>query len=197
MAEAADVASPASPAPPPPRHDRLDRFDDGVDAFVDAHRSPVLDHVAYGLSSAADHSLLWFALMSVRAARTGDVRWLVQTAAAQGVESFVTNIGVKALFRRVRPPDFPDAEARDLPYGLHVPITSSFPSGHATAAFTAAAFMSAGARGPVRVGWYGLAAAVAASRVYVRMHRASDVIGGAALGVAFGAALRRVGRPSR
>jgi len=33
---------------------------------------------------------------------------------------------------------------------------------------------------------------VAASRVYVRMHHASDVIAGAALGVALGVVARRV-----
>jgi undecaprenyl-diphosphatase len=40
--------------------------------------------------------------------------------------------------------------------------------------------------------WFGLAAVIAASRVYVRMHHASDVIAGAALGVAMGAVARRV-----
>jgi undecaprenyl-diphosphatase len=40
--------------------------------------------------------------------------------------------------------------------------------------------------------WFALAALVAGSRVYVRMHHASDVIGGAVLGVALGTVLRRI-----
>ena len=55
-------------------------------------------------------------------------------------------------------------------------MTSSFPSGHATAAFCAATLLGGGA------GWYALAAAVAATRVYVRLHHASDVLAGAAFG---------------
>ena len=44
--------------------------------------------------------------------------------------------------------------------------------------------------------WYGLAGAVAFSRVYVRMHHASDVVVGAALGIALGRIVRR-GFPRR
>jgi undecaprenyl-diphosphatase len=40
-------------------------------------------------------------------------------------------------------------------------------------------------------GWYALASAVAASRVYIRLHHASDVAAGAAVGLALGIAFRR------
>jgi undecaprenyl-diphosphatase len=68
---------------------------------------------------------------------------------------------------------------------LHRPITSSFPSGHATAAFCAARLLGGGP------GWYALATAVAGTRVYVRLHHASDVAAGAAFGLVLGSALRR------
>jgi undecaprenyl-diphosphatase len=71
---------------------------------------------------------------------------------------------------------------------MHRPITSSFPSGHATAAFCAATLLGGGP------GWYALASAVSASRVYVRLHHASDVAAGAAFGLALGLAFRRVVR---
>ena len=99
-----------------------------------------------------------------------------------GVESLLTNGAVKSLFRRVRPADYADIEFR---HGLRRPITSSFPSGHATAAFCAATLLGGGPA------WYALAAAVAATRVYVRLHHASDVVAGAAFGLALGPALRR------
>ena len=69
------------------------------------------------------------------------------------------------------------------------PITSSFPSGHATAAFTAATLLSTNARN--RPVWFAIAGVVAGSRVYVRMHHASDVIAGAAFGLVLGQVLRR------
>ena len=94
---------------------------------------------------------------------------------------------MKSLFRRVRP----EHEIADgpLPYGMRRPITSSFPSGHATAAFTAASILARTGRGDIV--WYLLAGVVAGSRVYVKMHHASDVVVGAAIGLAFGAAMKR------
>ncbi|MGH9026935.1 MAG: phosphatase PAP2 family protein [Acidimicrobiia bacterium] len=158
-----------------------------------------LDHLFFGLSSAADHSLLWLALGSLRAARVGDPAAAVRLAAALGAESALTNGLIKSVFRRIRPAPHPElrpendaARLREgpLPYGLHKPITSSFPSGHATAAFTAATLLGDGTR--LGVAYFGLAALVAASRVYVGLHHPSDVVVGAALGLAFGAVARRV-----
>ena len=79
-------------------------------------------------------------------------------------------------------------------YGLRRPITSSFPSGHATAAFCAATLLSKGSRAAPL--WYVLAAMVASTRVYVRLHHTSDIVAGAALGVVLGRALRPLLPPS-
>lgn len=163
------------------------RLDEQVDAWVESNRSGALDPLFYGVSSAADHSLLWFAIVAVRAAARRDPAVALRLGVIIGVESAVTNGPLKALFRRVRP-------ERDLgtppPYGMRIPITSSFPSGHATAAFTAAMVLT---RRPAEaVLWFPLAALVASSRVYVRMHHASDVLAGAAIGIAFGAIARKV-----
>jgi membrane-associated phospholipid phosphatase len=156
-------------------------FDEKVDKAVDGIRSPAMDAVAYRLSSAADHGLLWHACGVTRALlRGGDVDGAVRFAAAMGVETAVTNGPVKSLFNRVRPLDYAEVAFR---HGLRRPITSSFPSGHATAGFCAATLLGGGP-------WYAVAAAVAATRVYVRLHHASDVVAGAALGLALGFAMR-------
>jgi undecaprenyl-diphosphatase len=42
--------------------------------------------------------------------------------------------------------------------------------------------------------WFGLAGVVATSRVYVKVHHASDVVAGAAIGLALGAVATRVWR---
>ena len=162
--------------------------DGAVDAWVDRPRHPVLDRVFYSLSSAADHGLLWVAIGDVREAtsrnRRGSAARLIAVVAT---ESLLTNGPIKALFRRVRPAL--DPALGPLPYGLRRPLTSAFPSGHATTAFTAAALLSEGDR--LAPAYHLLAAAVAASRVYVRLHHASDVVAGAALGAVFGRVARR------
>jgi undecaprenyl-diphosphatase len=162
--------------------DRVAAFDRAVEARVDRVRSPALDGIAYRLSSAADHSLIWHAAgLTTALARGGDLKFAAKFAAAIGIESALTNGPVKSLFQRVRPADYAEIE---FSHGLRRPITSSFPSGHATAAFCAATLLGGG-------GWYVAASAVAATRVYVRLHHASDVAAGAAFGLALGVAMRR------
>lgn len=159
------------------------QFDAAVDGAMNRVRGPAVDSFVYRLSSAADHSLLWQTCgAAVALARGGDTQFAVRFAAAMGAESLLTNGVVKTMFRRVRPARYDDIEFH---HGLHRPITTSFPSGHATAAFCAATLLGGGP------GWYSLAAGVAATRVYVRLHHASDVAAGAAFGLALGFAARR------
>ena len=158
-----------------------------------AHHS-VLDALFYPLSSAADHSLLWLAATGVREtlgkAPPGTT---LRLGAVLGVESAVTNVVIKSLFGRIRPALDPVLTG-PLPWGLRRPVTSAFPSGHATAGFTTAVFLSRADPGPP---WYLIAGLVAASRVYVRLHHTSDVVAGAALGLAFGLVARRFAPPAR
>lgn len=177
----------------PERHPLIERvrtFDEALERRVVRLRSPALDGVFYPLSSAADHSLLWAAIGAVREA-TGHRRHAgsaLRLAAVLAAESALTNWVVKSRFGRHRPPPL-TAEGR-LPWGLRRPITTAFPSGHATSAFTAAAFLARD--DPLAPAYYVLATAVAVSRVYVGLHHASDVIAGVAIGVALGRLARRL-----
>ena len=167
---------------------RVSSFDDRVTAQIELARSPAADHLFYSLSSAADHGLLWLSIGAVRAATSRHHRRaFVRLAVAMGAESVLTNGVIKTAFRRIRPPEYFDVGP--LPYGMHRPITSAFPSGHAASAFTAATLLADD--DPLAPLYYGLAALVAASRVYVRMHHASDVVAGAAWGLALGRLIRR------
>jgi undecaprenyl-diphosphatase len=168
--------------------ERVTAFDEAVDKRLERYRSPALDRLFYSLSSAADHGMLWHGVGIVGAVRRRDPRFALRFSAALGVESLITNVGVKSLFRRVRPSEHFE-HAAPLPYGMRRPITSAFPSGHAATAFMCAAVLGKGrATAPA---WFALAALVAGSRVYVRMHHASDVLAGAALGLALAPAARR------
>ncbi|MCU1457285.1 MAG: rane-associated phospholipid phosphatase [Actinomycetia bacterium] len=177
---------------PWPRTDRVESTLRAVDDFLEPRfttpPSPALDRFFYGLSSAADHSLIWHALGALRAARTGEPKIAVRLSIVLGIESALTNGPVKSRFKRVRPPSQPEGP---LPYGMRRPITSSFPSGHATAAFTAATMLSQGSPAAAPA-YFALAGIVAYSRVYTKMHHPSDVLVGAGLGLVFGQIGRRL-----
>jgi undecaprenyl-diphosphatase len=173
-----------------PATEALRDLDRRVDQAVIRWRTPALDRVFYPLSSAADHSLLWAAVGAVRQAvgrgRPGSAVRLIGVLAA---ESALTNGPIKLMFRRLRPAlDRPATGA--FPFGMRQPVTSAFPSGHASSAFTAAAYLAKDDR--LAPAYYALAVGVSFSRVYVRLHHASDVLAGALLGVAFGRLARRL-----
>jgi undecaprenyl-diphosphatase len=169
--------------------ERVHEIDEAIEKRLEPHRSPALDALFYRLSSAADHGLLWMAIGSLRAARKRDRGIALRLAVILGAESAITNGFVKSLFKRVRPPDHFE-HTDPLPYDMHRPVTTSFPSGHAATAFMAATLLSDGTdAAPL---YFGLAALVASSRVYVRMHHTSDVVAGAMLGLVLGQVARRL-----
>ena len=104
---------------------------------VEPIRSPVArPRSMYPLSSAADHSLLWFGIgagLSVTARRP---RFAARFAVDDGRRVGAHERGDQVAVPPRCGPSRSIAEG-PLPYGMRRPITSSFPSGHATAAFTA------------------------------------------------------------
>ncbi|MDT7712264.1 MAG: hypothetical protein QOG46_953, partial [Pseudonocardiales bacterium] len=147
-----------------------------------------LDVAMTKLSSAANHSMLWFSIAAALAARRGAAR----RGALRGVlsiaaTSFIANTVLKPLLPRRRPP------ARELPAYQSfppAPMSSSFPSGHAA---SAAAFATAVALESPKPGLVlaPLAAGVAYSRVHIGVHWMSDVIVGAAVGSGIALGTRR------
>ena len=167
----------------------IERFDDVVDGLFDVLRGrPFVDRVMYSLTELADFSVLWHLLSVAQGlTRPDGFERALRTSGALGLESLLVNVGIKSLVRRHRPvPEF------ERPHHLRVPQTSSFPSGHASSAFVAAALLSDGSR--AKPAYYALATVVAASRIHVRVHHASDVVGGIILGVALGALAKRAWR---
>jgi membrane-associated phospholipid phosphatase len=168
---------------------RVHAFDEAIEKRIEPYRSAALDRFFYSLSSAADHGLIWGVLGGVRAVRTRDPKVLLKLSASLSFESLFTNGLVKSLFGRVRPLEHYQ-HREPLPYGMRRPITSSFPSGHATTGFMAATLLADGT--DTAPAYFALAALVAFSRVYVRMHHTSDVAAGALLGLVLGRVVKRV-----
>ena len=139
--------------------------------------------------------MVWLTAAAVLAVVLRRPRVLTETALTLIVAEIVS-AGLKEVADRDRPP-----LVEPLPEPLvELPVTSSFPSGHATTAFAGAVVL---ARFVPRllVPLLVLAASVAWSRVVVGVHYPLDVLAGALLGAAIGfavpRALRRLpaGRP--
>jgi len=135
---------------------------------------------------AANGSRLWFGIAALLALRPALRRTAAEGVVAALLAAGVTQV-VNRLVGRPRPPaDHPARRA--LP---HQPVTPAFPSSHTA---VAAAFTTAVARrepGLVAV-LTPLALTLAYGRVRLRAHWPTDVLGGAALGIAAGRSAQRV-----
>jgi len=162
-------------------------LDEVVDRAWDRLRgNPALDRLFYTASELGDFSLIWHLLGTARGVTLrGGTREAARLALALGAESALVNGMVKSAFRRERP-----IQSGERPHNLRQPLTSSFPSGHASAAFLAATLLSE--RSKVKPLWFGLATIVATSRIHVRIHHASDVVLGAGIGLTLGRLVRRI-----
>ena len=150
-----------------------------------------VDRVAYGLSQAANHSLLWHGINAadslgalLRGDRTRAARAL-RRSTVLGFEQALVNGPVKSGILRERP--VPLAEH---PHRLRSPSTTSFPSGHATAGACAAVLGSADTGH--RWAWWTLAGLVGWSRIHVGLHHPSDVLGGWLIGTGLARTARRI-----
>ncbi|MGO8872249.1 MAG: phosphatase PAP2 family protein [Acidimicrobiales bacterium] len=168
-------------------------LDERVDGwFEPARGNPVLDGAAKVIAGLGDRGLMWAATAAWRARHTGPERArAVRALAVAGIESSLVNAGLKAVIGRSRPDP---AGLRLTPGGLPVraPKTSSFPSGHTLAAFCSATVMSQRGDRTGNALLFGAAALVGVSRLHLRAHHASDVVGGAAIGTALGLLGRRL-----
>lgn len=166
----------------------VDRFDEQADSLLETLRgNPVADRVFLAASHAGDWSLIWHACGIARGLLKRRPDQIIALAAAIGVESLVVNQGVKRLFRRERP-----TTTGDNRYAVRRPSTSAFPSGHASAAAFAATVVIGWDGRRTAPLWLTLASVVGTSRAFVRIHHASDVIGGAVVGTLLGLAARRI-----
>ena len=163
--------------------ERIDDIDELVDQWWEQWRGNAsLNRLFYAASNLGDFSLIWHIVGGLRGLKPGTrARSTTYFSSLMAAESLLVNQGIKRLFRRKRP-----GLASDNPteHQLREPLTSSFPSGHASAAFCASVFLSK--RSKLGGAWHVIATVVALSRVHVKLHHASDVVAGACVGAVLG-----------
>ncbi len=167
--------------------------DDRVDSWFEPLRgNPTIDGAAKLVTGLGDHGLMWAVTTAWRARHSGPERArAVRALTVAGIESSLVNAAIKAVVGRSRP----DANRVQLAQGgvpIRQPKTSSFPSGHTLAAFCAATVMSTRGDRSGNTLLFSGAALVGLSRLHVGAHHASDVLGGAAIGVGLGLLGRRL-----
>ncbi len=199
MSSESDLDPSADPAPDPPLDDVpgqgafgpwVDSFDHRVDVLLERVRgNQVADRLFTTASHVGEFSMIWHGTSLIRGLARGRRDQVIILAVLIGAESLIVNQGVKRIFKRTRPTTDGDDRLK-----VRAPVTSSFPSGHASAAAFAATMLTSwdGRRwAPL---WYSIAGAVGISRAYVRIHHASDVVGGFATGKVLGIAGRYIAR---
>lgn len=163
----------------------LDRFDRRLFDRLTQRERRLVDRTLKRVSNSANRSLLWLAIagiMAIAGGRTGR-RAALRGTVSITLTSTLVNLPLKYLARRDRPP----RRRGDRPLPVSMPGSFSFPSGHSASAFAFAA--GVGLEEPrMLVPILPLAAAVAYSRVHLRVHYPFDVLVGAAIGTGMGVA---------
>jgi undecaprenyl-diphosphatase len=141
-----------------------------------------------GLSYIGSYGIVWLVIALAISGFSWSRPWLwtrvgVTILIAEGVSG-----ALKGLFDRDRPP-LHDPDPEPL---VGLPVTHSFPSGHATVSFACATTLAL-AVPRLAIPLYALATLISLSRVYVGVHYPFDVLAGAVLGVGIAIALRTLG----
>lgn len=155
------------------------RVDEALEAF---RRQPIAARVFHFASAIGDFSVVWHIAGIIYALTpAGGIQHALALSIALGIESLIVNQGIKKIFRRQRP-----TESGDHRFDIRTPSTSSFPSGHASSATFAAILLTSFTGFPLVFVWVSIAVVVALSRVVVRIHHFSDILGGIVSGAILG-----------
>jgi membrane-associated phospholipid phosphatase len=143
--------------------------------------APVVERAVKAFSHTGEHAALWLAVGAAGYALDAPRRDRWRRGLTGVAAAYALNTLVKLFARRPRP------SLEDLPALITTPTQLSFPSAHASSSFAAARGYAPLLGGAAL---YPVAAAMAASRVYLGVHYPSDILAGALLGTLVGGATR-------
>lgn len=162
------------------RSGRADRFDDAVAGLVRRPFGPAADTV---VGAATDLGSVFGLTGAAAMLATTGRRRAAADVLGSGLIAWCLAQGAKPLIERSRP--YQSAAADRL---VAEPMGSSWPSGHAAVSAAMATVVSDHDGRAATAAGVGLVGFVAASRVYVGVHHASDPVAGAGIGVISAAA---------
>ncbi len=141
-------------------------------------RSGTLDSLMVFFTRLGNWGLVWIFLAGALLIYPKTRHTAVLTLTALFLTFLMGEAFLKNLIQRPRPID---ETIRTLLF--HLPVTYSFPSGHAASSFAAAGVLAKHFRQHAIL-LYGLATVIAFSRVYLTLHYPSDLLAGLLLGLA-------------
>lgn len=157
----------------------IERLDFGVLDFIREHMTnPFLDKIMPPITHLGSAGLIWIIICLVLLILKKYRRCGITVAIALILCLIVCNIILKPLIARVRPYDINTL----IEIIIEKPTDFSFPSGHTTASFAAAAAILLCKKKLLGCASLLLAVLIAFSRLYLYVHFPSDVISGAILG---------------
>ena len=158
-------------------------FDSAGDKVFEPLRNNAVSQRVFNLASkVGDFSVVWHVIGVLCAVSSViSFREALSLSLALGCESLIVNQGIKRMFRRDRP-----TISGDERFDVRTPSTSSFPSGHASSATCAAIILTSFTGMPLAIVWVIVGVVVAISRVVVRIHHLSDILGGLVAGAILG-----------
>lgn len=158
----------------------IERFDARVDRSLERIRGHRFTDTLFRWASRfGDFSVIWHVTAITYAiAASRPLKEVMLFVGLIGAESLIVNQGIKRIFNRRRPTDHGDPR-----FPVRKPHSSSFPSGHASAACFAASLLTVWVGWPAAPIWFLMAVIVGGSRAYVRIHFSSDVLAGVATGL--------------
>lgn len=139
--------------------------------------NPVLEKIMKVLTIMGNYSIIWIFIMLVLYV-VGEKKWSFFMLSCMLVTNVVNNVFIKAVVRRDRPFEVYDDIERLIPN----PYGSSFPSGHSANAFSCATLLLHISL-PIGILATILACGISFSRLYLRVHFFTDILGGAVIGV--------------
>lgn len=170
------------------------KFDEKVEKLFDKIRNqPLADRIFYTAAQLGDHALIWQLIAALKALFGNEKhgRNFFRLSSSLAFESILVNGVLKSMFPRERP----DVDNDERPLYLRQPATTSFPSGHASAAALSVLLLKTSKKkSPFSMITLILAGIVATSRIYVKIHHASDVVAGASVGYGLGKIIKALWR---
>lgn len=155
-------------------------IDGGILLFIqDCIRNPILNMIMIFITSLGDDGLLWIAATIVLLIPKKTRKVGIMSAVALLGSLIINNNIIKNIVQRPRP----YVTFTDLQIIIPEPSEFSFPSGHTSSSFAAAAVFYRHLPKKVGVPSIILAGLIGLSRLYVGVHYPTDVLAGAIMGI--------------